>query len=549
MKGVLVEQFIVILDTPSIKKYVFEASALKDIRGASAILDGLNRGWLLELDQKWSADENIYEKQIVVYKNFLQDTGVELEEFIFANGGSGLMIVKAENESALECLQEKLQKLYRENTCDAIAPLMAWCKYNKDDFEGCMEEVHWILRRSRSKRHLASDISNPWAKYDEELSDHIAETLHEGAGSGPDEKYKWISNISNQRKKYAANRANKDVERMVWKEFEKYLGFSIRPAQSLDCIGEKTDKKEKKTEKGDRKDGKIAVIYADGDSMNRTIKSFISASQYQEFSQKIDQAVREATFYALKSVFLEKLEGAKRACFDIILLGGDDILVVVPAEYAGEFVIQAGKKFSEIVKKEHTLSFGISVSGTHTPFSQMTDQAENCMKNAKKIEGVCSVDFHVNRSAFYPEIYQYREKEFIQKREFDRNGQQEKEANQLICRPFSLSDFEKYVLASKKLKEKKVPASRLYNIAASLKQGKNRGHVGWIQGVGRAKTDQKKALRDLLFCWLFNGTSAHLNIGVEPWKECEEAYTEDHIPIKYICGFHDILEIYDLVKG
>ena len=76
-------KYIVLLDTPGIKKYIFESSSLKDIRGASAILDGLNRGWLLSSGNEWQKIplEETYEKQEFTYASFLEDSEVQLHKF------------------------------------------------------------------------------------------------------------------------------------------------------------------------------------------------------------------------------------------------------------------------------------------------------------------------------------------------------------------------------------------------------------------------------------------------------------------------------------
>ena len=551
-------KFIVVMDTPSIKKYVFEASALKDIRGASAILDGLNRGWILSdrVGKEWkvSVDEEVaYKQQEEIYRTFLENLGLTLSEFVYANGGSGLMIVEAENEGDLERFEKELQKIYRKETCDAICPLMAWVEYKEDELQKSIRDAHWKLRRKKASRRIYSAISNPWGKQDEEVNDRIAEKRYCQMG-----EEKWISEVSYRRKEFSEKR-----RRIVWREFQEnikkdFQWEKIGPPASLEDIA--------KLREGDKEDN-IAVVYADGDSMNKIIKSFTTIKEYKKFSKVIDSAVRKATFFALKETFKEELKDGT-ARFDIILLGGDDILIVLPSQYSADFVIKAAEKFKEEVKgkeeKDHkySISFGISVAGSHSPFSQMVEQAEACLKSAKKKKSEskevdakekCFVDFHINRSGFYPDIHNYRDKEFIQKQE-KKKEQNYQKARKLICRPFSLKKFGDYCDAAKKLKKESVPASRLYYIAESLKEGRNRGHIGWIQGVGRAKDGQKKALCELLSCWITDRKDCSaigtIDFSIEPWRKLtKEEAIQENLQIEYICGFHDILEIYDLVRG
>lgn len=500
------EKFVVVLDTPSVKKYIFESSSLKDIRGASAILDGLNRGWLLAE----SGSRDFTQEQI--YRTIVEGVpDVKLDRLIFANGGSGLMIVSVSASENLQALAQEFEKRYREHTKEGVALLAGWHEYEPGNFQGCLEKAHWHLRRKRSQREAGLLPSTPWVRYDDELKGHRAEVLFRGAGDSDRERYRWISEISKQRKEYSAK------YRKVWEEFQKAIGHAIKPPETLEQIaGEgNTD---------------IAVVYADGNAMGKYIRQISDPKQYALFSEKIDSAVRGATFGTLQELFPHT-----DARFDIILLGGDDILLVLPPEYAGDFVVKAHRKFVELAGSEFSLSFGISVANCHYPFYQMVEQAATCLKTAKsKIKGA-GVDFHLNRVGFYPDVDDYREKEFVDK----------KLQISLTCRPMSIAGFEKYLDAVRKLKQEEVPFSRLYGIACELKKGKNMGHIGWIQGVGRAREKHRKGLLDLLWCWSdvasHDGTHV-IEPGIEPWVARDEG------EVKFVCGFHDILELYDLVR-
>lgn len=491
MKGNKLKEFLFFIDTPGIKKYIFESSSLKDIRGASAILDGLNRGWLL--DKKKTPEK--------IYQDMLQRIpDLSMSDFIFANGGSALMIVKGE-EPAIQALGCSIEKNYREYTKDAVIPVMAWTEYSPGSFQECLTKVHWKIRRNRTQRDIACSPSTPWARYDDDTRNHRAECCYRPPG---EEQIQWISQVSTTRKKAARE------DRRVWEEFEDFLGYSMKSPESLESIpGDSTEEKD------------IAVVYADGNAMGKHIKTISSPKEYAEFSQKIDSATRKATFSALKEIFSNET----KACFDIILLGGDDILVVLPPHKACDFVLKTSREFSSLTQGKFSLSFGISCAKFHSPFYQMVEQAENCLKNAKSDKSP-GVDFHVNRSGFYPDIASYR------------NQTMQKDEVRLTCRPFSMSEFQKYWETAQNLKNANVPFSRLHAISCELSKGKIQGHIGWIQGVGRArKQEEKKSLIDLLACWEAQNTSS-LD-AVVPWKSFDK---------KLICGFHDILELYEFIK-
>ena len=80
---------LVSFDTDRIKEYVFATGKLKEIRGASAILDELNRWDMVEKGREFGAER------------------------IYANGGSGMFVVP---ESSAADLVHAVEKEYRLRT-------------------------------------------------------------------------------------------------------------------------------------------------------------------------------------------------------------------------------------------------------------------------------------------------------------------------------------------------------------------------------------------------------------------------------------------------
>src|SRR5438094_7390130 len=85
------KRFLVALDTNHIKQYVFATDKLKEIRGASSILDALNRRAMIHLAQEGGA------------------------ETIYANGGSGQFLINGDEETARK-FGQRIQQAYRERT-------------------------------------------------------------------------------------------------------------------------------------------------------------------------------------------------------------------------------------------------------------------------------------------------------------------------------------------------------------------------------------------------------------------------------------------------
>src|SRR5256885_12458059 len=84
-----VSQSLIAFDTDHIKGYVFGTNRLKEIRGASSILDRLNRIETVRIAKDFDAEK------------------------IYAHGGSALFIVDSDQA---EALGKAVQKLYHEET-------------------------------------------------------------------------------------------------------------------------------------------------------------------------------------------------------------------------------------------------------------------------------------------------------------------------------------------------------------------------------------------------------------------------------------------------
>jgi hypothetical protein len=76
--------------------------------------------------------------------------------------------------------------------------------------------------------------------------------------------------------------------------------------------------------------------------------------------------------------------------FDLLLVGGDDILIVTPADVALDVALTLAKTFREVTvegdpeQKGHTLSVGVVLAPIKYPFGLLHDLAEEALKFAKR---------------------------------------------------------------------------------------------------------------------------------------------------------------------
>ena len=160
---------------------------------------------------------------------------------------------------------------------------------------------------------------------------------------------------------------------------------------------------------GDAKDY-IGLIYADANNMGDQIKKFGKLDRLEEFAGDVDKAIYQAVCNAIqkhlpvRQLTNQTLSGETRHSdknnslqwvfpFDILLLGGDDLVMVTPASSAMDVALTIAKGFNELTKgwepegKGYTLSVGVILAPIKYPFGLLQDLAETTLKAAKQKRG------------------------------------------------------------------------------------------------------------------------------------------------------------------
>ena len=156
-------------------------------------------------------------------------------------------------------------------------------------------------------------------------------------------------------------------------------------------------------------DGYIAVIHADGNGMGVRRKLYAGSSESEEgedlekfirreatnekFFHAMRVAVRRAVVDALNSTFTpEVLENSYKLPYQLLMLGGDDLLLVTRPEHAFPFVIEYAKalKAHQIPyegegTKPISIGAGIAIASHKLPFHRLYELAEQLAGSAKKL--------------------------------------------------------------------------------------------------------------------------------------------------------------------
>ncbi len=193
--------YIVAFDTDKIKNYVFATNKLKEIRGASAILDELNEHETLKLLPGGTGNYDFDPIGNVWKCNGKDIDKNDLEwEVVFVGGGAGAVIFK-NKQSAQEFCQE-LEKKYSIFTEDGASITTAIIEANDlTNFQSIYQRLQLKLRQNKDAKYQISQIlTHPFFRYCDSDGNLYAEKI-DGKIAFPDEYF--LSTQVRRKREYA----------------------------------------------------------------------------------------------------------------------------------------------------------------------------------------------------------------------------------------------------------------------------------------------------------------------------------------------------------
>ncbi|MBA2394155.1 MAG: hypothetical protein H0V70_15615, partial [Ktedonobacteraceae bacterium] len=379
---------LIAFDTDHIKRYVFGTEKLKEIRGASSLLDSLNRIVMTKLANEYDAQP------------------------VYANGGSGQFIVATERA---DLFGKEVQQKYLAVTGGGASitfvsiPLPEHIvDISDDDIMDTFELLQWHLQEEKlHSPEIFALASHPFLRLCDSCGTEYADAQKESKdvirdADDLDEQYCSICQLKRVRDKKIKRLIERSIQ--VTKAGKKtrddeYLWDQI--ISSLDAMGydlpEDIDRPNDFNAFSNFKGAKnyLGLIYADANNMGRAIEHHRSLAARKEFAETIDKAIYTsvctAIFRHLKiNDHLKPVDQRSDDLlhpifpFDILLMGGDDICMVVPASAAMDVALTIAETFRRETHEEHTLSVGVVLAPVTYPFGFLREMAESNLKFAKK---------------------------------------------------------------------------------------------------------------------------------------------------------------------
>lgn len=385
-------QTLVALDTDHIKQYVFATNKLKEIRGASSLLDHLNRREMIKLVGEYKATP------------------------VYTNGGSGMFLVGDSEERARE-FARTIQRSYLEKTRGGATISFAVQKI-PDDIDDVwhdervhpyMRLLHYRLLQDKGLPHQEIEVlpSHPFMRPCDACGVRYAEGKYEEHRSAdPDDQERLYCGVCLEKRK-EDHKVRHGIEQLVEEKvttgsivkstenpfaWEKLIG--MLPSSYLKPNTNRPSDFNKLQGLSGGKDY-MALIYADANQMGTVMDKLKTLEDREAVAKVVDNAIYKAMSQAVAQhlpIVQGESKGEYMFPFDILMIGGDDVMVVTPANVAMDVALTLAKEFREetkkndtrLEKKGYTLSVAIILAPVKYPFSLLHALAESTLKYAKK---------------------------------------------------------------------------------------------------------------------------------------------------------------------
>ncbi|MGK5092860.1 hypothetical protein WDW89_12695 [Deltaproteobacteria bacterium TL4] len=509
--------YLVSIDTPGIKKYIFATNRLKEIRGASVLLDELNHKIMHDLTKKHGGKD------------------------IYWGGGGGM--AEFPDKDAVEKFQEELEKAYYQITGSAQIKVVS---HPGDASQ--LTQLRPVLADLLSQELPLVPLESPILSVV-----RVCESCAQFPASEAKKEHETVRFLCRPCVK-KRERIDRGISQLPYiRAFVDFLKnsseysprFLTHPEQSIERWLEKQlpdDLQELGTRTQTRK-GYVGVIYADGNQMGKALSHLKGATEYAEFSKKVDQTLKEATFSAILKAYPHALKSFEdqdhsnpSLAAEILLLGGDDLLLVCGADKALSIASDIATSFETVFRQEGmSLGIGVLLSQSSLPIHTMIHLTEDLLKSAKKRSfwqekqsrpTQSAIDFRVITASSALDLSHSRETEWKLNRD-----------TMLTARPYTPEELNLLFKWVQQI-HGQVSSSRLHHLFEACQKSRTRGSQELFALMGRMKPSQRKTLQGVLSeSQNLRGGSVHPD--KLPWITPGEAGQADCCTV-----LGDMLEIY-----
>lgn len=489
------KQVLALLEVDKIQNYIFATNELKEIRGASYLLSEINEKKTREILQHYPNAE---------------------KPPILSIGGVTKVIFNDENDA--DKFLKEMEEIYRQ---ELVSISVTTHKEPIDgDFSAALAKGEKAIRRKKESKQYSYQLnSSPYYKRCALCGIYPAESYDKD-----EKKYDLLCvSCSVKRDK---SKQKLDIHTDIKQKFEAngkvVTDFPIQFKQ----IGEAS-----------RREGYMGFVMADANRMGEKIREIQSQDELKQFSEKVKEINESCLVDAIWHAFENTTLKNNLLPVNILILGGDDMMMVTTAENAIKIALEYCENFQEATKKdssipEISISAGVVIAKDTYPINSYVALGEELLKMAKKksIEyreedkEVGTIDYKVVTAAFSESIKITRYKK-------DRYYKKGNNEFFLTFKPYSLEDMRKLIDFGAELKENNFPRNKIKSFESILRRGKEASILEFLTMKSRlSKPEQKNIMNKFL-------TDFNM-IDQMPWRKKDDGYESNLL---------DLVEIYEIL--
>jgi len=431
-------QWLVCLDTDQIKQYLFTTNRLKEIRGGSALIAQLDVKRKNDLEQRYGENNVVY-----------------------SAGGGAAVLVPTKREA--QALIAEIERQFRARTVTAsITGVYLQVDPTPGRFGVEMARASRELRRAKaSKAELACLPVEPYMRLCDSCGNHpAARRAQDGSGD-------WLClTCFRKREEGREARAGFFADFIEWTQSDSWRKAS--PPDDLDAIGSVASPP-----------GYVGFIALDGNHIGDLLSKPATVDAYRAFSDGLWGLTKDQTFAALKQ-YGQPRNGI--APFEIVLIGGDDVLLITAADIALEVALAIAEGFEKQSqarvlapaglsgkREKLTMAGGVVLAHADFPIPAMHALAEALQKSAKRLCAeqkyqTGAIDFQVVTGS-----------------DTDLDAMRQGVPHR---RPYALADLRKLLGHIRQLKAADIPTSQLQAMYQALFEGEVNAQLASIATLG-----------------------------------------------------------------
>ena len=614
---------LVSIETVKIKDFIFSTNKLKLIRGASYLLDYMNQVEVPRILKKYGLEYKTHELVNKIYninddKEFLEKVDEEIDKTIdkrilYIGAGNAKFLVEDKDKAEEIC--KEIKEVYKTLAPSAKVVAEYYEMKENEKIWTAIDELAQKTAEKKSEGFPMLNIDLPFAvKCDLSGTEPAVVSLKNlekdlkkieihksGEGSDDDKQVEdtitairnvikkdnmKISEESAVKIKYSNKMIKDDVNEIgFYSIIKKALNYDIHLNTEIDdySVG----------------DSFIGFVYSDGDGLGDFLKNvkkvYTTEEEYLKFMRKFSVILDRNTKYVLKEVIKKMYDAEKfikkktilkdgKPKYEIInrekkiveksvigeflIVGGDDVCAVFPADLAIEISYEFQKQFEEKMKKfteienqknkkknpeNITSSCGVVIAKNKTPMFQLFEQGLKLQKSAKakryqenkNREGKVRtgyIDFQVIGNEGNVNIKEYRKKWY---NKFDKEDENKNKLH-ISQRPYSINKLDSNISESidklienvKDLKKENFPNTKIryiYDLKKDDTKTDNEKIMESINILSKMSTEEIQVLNEL---W---GIKDKMNLSFDNENK-DEKFKE------FFDNIFDILEIYDFIQ-